>query len=132
MHLFQYSGRIFIHFIMIDHGHRTQLLNRIAPYIDVLADTSLGNRLQLLMYHGDTAVQGIQRTLDLHFFSFIDHFPFVHVVDTEHALHQGGFAGSVLAHQGMNRTRPQIQLRTVQRFDTWKCLNDIVHLQTIV
>ena len=61
---------------------------------------------------------------------------FTHVAgetrSSKHALHQGGFAGSIFSHQGMDRTRPQIQLRTVQCFHTWKCFYDIVHFQTIL
>ena len=77
----------------------------------------LGNGLKLLMHHGDAAMQCIERALDLHLFPLIINFALVHVINAEHAFHQCGFSGTVLAHQRMNRTRPQLQLSVIECFD---------------
>ena len=77
---------------------------QFAPDVDILADGALRDRLQFLVHHCNAAVQCIQRSLDLNLLPLINNLAFVHVVDTEHTLHQGGFAGAVLAHQRMDGT----------------------------
>ena len=104
MDFFQDAGRIGVHFIMVDDGDGSDFLSRIAPDVDILADGALGDGLQFLVHHRNAAVQCIERSFDLDLFALVDNFTLVHVVDTEHALHQGGFARAVLAHQRMDGT----------------------------
>ena len=132
MNLFQHSCGVFIHFIMIHHGQRTDFLCRITPHINIFSDAPLRNRLQFLMHHGNSAVQGVQRPFDLNMLTFINHFTLVHVINTEHTLHKGGLSGAVFTHKRVDCTRPQIQLRAVQCPDARKCLDDIMHFQTIL
>ena len=89
---------------MVDNGNGSVFLGRIASDVDILADGALRDRLQFLMHHCNAAVQCIKRSLDIDLFALVDNLALVHVVDTKHALHQGGFAGAVLAHQRMDGT----------------------------
>ena len=84
----QDAGGVLIHLVVINDRDRPDLLCGIASDEDVLADGALRDRLQLLMDHGDTAVQRVQRTVDLHLLALIDDLALIHVVNTEHAFHQ--------------------------------------------
>ena len=53
------------------------------------------------------------------------------MINAEEALHQGGFAGAVFAHEGMYRTGTQEELSIIQRFDAWEFFYDPGHLQYI-
>ena len=132
MNLLQHLCCICIHFFMIHHSNRTNLFGRIPSYENIFSDTSFRNRLKLLMNHSDSAVKSIQRPFNLYLFSLVNDFPFVHVVDTKHALHQGGLSGTIFSHQSMYRSRTQLKLCTIQRLYAWKCLYDIMHFQTII
>ena len=57
--------------------------------------------------------------------------PFIHLVNAEHAFHQGGFTGTVFTHQRVDFSRPELQLDMVQGFDTRKRLGYITHLKEI-
>ena len=84
----QDAGGVLIHLVVINDRDRPDLLCGIASNKDILANGALRDRLQLLMDHGDTAVQRVQRTVDLHLLTLIDDLTLIHVVNAEHAFHQ--------------------------------------------
>ena len=80
---------------------------RIPADINVFTDAALWNWLQFLMHHGDTFVQCIQRVQNLDLFSLIVDLAFIHVVNTKHTFHQGGFTCTIFSHQCVYRARTQ-------------------------
>ena len=124
-------GSVRVHFFVVNNGDGAHLLDGITAHIDVFADAALRNGLQLLMYHGDAAVQGIQGALDLNGLSLINHFALVHMINAEHAFHQGGLASAVFAHQGVDSAGAELKLCVVQRLDAGEGLDDATHFQTI-
>lgn len=55
----------------------------------------------------------------------------IHLVNAEHAFHQGGLTGTVLAHQGHDFAGAKLQLRVVQRFHAGEGLYHAFHYQTV-
>ena len=113
-------------------SNRAVFFGGIAAHVNVLADAPLRNGLKLLVHHGNAPVQGIQRAFDLDLFALVDHLALVHVIDTEHALHQRGLSGAVLSHQRVNGAGAEIELRVVQRLDAGEGFNNSTHFQTIL
>ena len=132
MNFFQHLGGIGVHFFVVDHCNRADFFGGIAAHINILANAALGDGLELLMHHGNAAVQCVQRAFDLDFFSLVNDFSFIHMIDAEHTFHQGRFACAVLAHQSVNSAGPQLQLRVVQRLYAGKGFDDATHFQTII
>ena len=116
---------------MVDDGDGSVFLGGIAPNVDILADGTLRDGLQFLMHHGNAPVKRVQRAFDLDFFTLVNDFAFIHVIDAEHTFHQGGFARAILAHQRMDGAGPQLQLRVVQCLNAREGLDNATHFQTI-
>ena len=130
--LFQQVRRILIHFLVIDRGDKSQVfLHRITSEEDVFTDRTCRDRLQFLVYHGDPLVQRIHRILDLCRLSVDIDLALVHLINTKHAFHQRGLAGTVFTHQSVDFTRAKLQLNVVQRLDTRKRFAYITHLKEI-
>ena len=132
MDFLQDLGRILIHLVVVDDGDGSVFLGWVAPDVDILADGTLRDGLQFLVHHRNAAIQCIQRSLDLNLLPLINNLAFVHVVDTEHTLHQGGLARAVLAHQCMDGAGFQFQLCVIQCLDAGERLDDITHLQAVL
>ena len=116
---------------MVHCGHRAILLGGVAAQPDILSHGTGRDGLQLLMHHGNAAVQCIQRVRNNDLFSLVFDLALVHLVNAEHALHQGGLTGTVFAHQGHNFTGAELQLRVVQRFYAGEGLDHAFHYQTV-
>ena len=101
---------------MIDDLHRSDLLHRIPAAENILRDTSLRNRLKLLMHHGDSLVQRIIRIDDVHFLTLINDLARIHLVNTKQALHQCGFSRTIFSHECMNGAWSYFQRNIVQCF----------------
>ncbi len=117
---------------MVDGDDGSQALGGIAAHIDILADAPLRDGLEFLVHHGDPPVQRVQRTLDLDLLPLVDHLALIHVVDSEHALHQRGLARAVLPHQGMDGTGAELKLGVIQSLDAGEGLHHVAHFQTIL
>ena len=131
MDLLQHLGGVRVHFFVVNDGDRSHLLGGIAAHVDVFTDAALRNGLQLLVDHGDAPVQGIQGALDLNGLSLVNDFALVHMINAEHAFHQGGLSGAVFTHEGMDGTGAKLKLCVVQRLDAGEGLDDAAHFQTI-
>ena len=131
MHFLEHLGRVRVHLFVVDHRDGTELFGGVASHINIFADAALRDGLQFLMHHGNAPVQRIQRAFDLDFFTLVNDFAFIHVIDAEHTFHQGGFARAILAHQRMDGAGPQLQLRVVQCLNAREGLDNATHFQTI-
>jgi len=131
LQLLQQCIGILVHFSMVHCGHRAILLGGVAAQPDILSHGTGRDGLQLLMHHGNAAVQCIQRVRNNDLFSLVFDLALVHLVNAEHALHQGGLTGTVFAHQGHNFTGAKLQLRVVQRFYAGEGLDHAFHYQTV-
>ena len=131
LQLFQQVIGIFIHLGMVHDGDGTSLLGGIAAQPDVLCHGAGRDGLQLLMHHCDAAVQCIQRGGDVDLLAFVLDLALIHLVNAEHAFHQGGLTGTVLAHQGHDFAGAELQLRVVQRFHAGEGLYHAFHYQTV-
>ena len=100
--LIQPHLRIFIHFFMVDHFQWTIILRRKSSQEQVLTYASCQNRLQLLMYHGNTFVHGIIRILNFNLFTIQINLSGIHLVDTKQTFHQSGLTCTIFSHQRMD------------------------------
>ena len=84
---------------MIDNRNKAKgFFHWVAAEKDILTDGSRRNRLEFLMHHGNTFLQCIHRILDLNGLPINQDLPFIHFIDTEHALHQCALARSIFPH----------------------------------
>jgi len=131
LQLFQQFLGILVHFGVIHHRDGAVLLGGVAPQPDVLSHRARRDGLQLLMNHGNASVQCIQWCWDGHLFAFVFDLALVHLVNAEHAFHQGGLACAVFAHQRHDFTGAKLQLGVIQRFDAGEGLDHAFHYQTV-
>ena len=130
--VFEQFFRVFVHFGVVHHDDGAKTLGGVAAQPDVLGDSPGRDGLELLMHHGDAFVQSVQRGGDGDLLSFVLDLALVHLVNAEHAFHQGGFAGAVLAHQGHDGAGAQLKPGMVQSFDAGEDLDDVFHDQTVL
>jgi hypothetical protein len=102
----------------------------LAAEIDVLRHRQVRRQAQLLVDHGDAELLGGQRPGDRDVLAVeADGAPGIGLVGAGQHLHQGRFAGAVLAHQGMDLARIDGQVHPGQRPHPREGLGDAVHLQ---
>ena len=131
LQLLQQCIGIGIHFTVVHNGDGANLFGGVAAQPDILSHGTGRDGLQLLMHHGNAAAQCFQRVRNNDLFSLVFDLALVHLVNAEHALHQGGLTGTVLAHQGHHFTGAELQLRVVQRFYAGEGLDHAFHYQTV-
>jgi hypothetical protein len=78
----------------------------------------------MLMNHTDTLRNGIGWAVDVNLFAPDKNLAFTGPLEAVEDIHQGRFAGTVFAEQGMNFTSFQGQIHVVIRQDTGKLLGD--------
>ena len=122
---------IFVHFGMVHNSDDAVFLGGVAPQPDILSHGTGRNGLQLLMHHGNAAVQCIQRVRNNDLFSLVFDLALVHLVNAEHAFHQCGLTGAVFTHQRHDLARAKLQLCVIQRFDAGEGLDHAFHYQTV-
>ena len=83
------------------------------------------------MHHGDSLVQGVHGIVDRYRLPVHQDLALIHLVDSEHTLHQGGFASAVFSHQGVHFAWPKLQLHVVQRLNARERLADARHFQYV-
>ena len=79
------------------------------------------------MHHGNTVFQCFLGVLKVDLFSVQINFACILAVNTEQALHQGGFTCAVFAHQCMDRTGLNRQVDAVQSLNTGELLGNTLH-----
>ena len=115
---------------MVDDRYESQgLLHGIAAQEDVFAHGAGGDGLQLLVHHGDALGERVHRVSDGHGLSVHADLARVHLVDAEHAFHQSRFTGAVFAHQGVNRTGTQLELRVIKSLDAGEGFTYAAHFK---
>ena len=55
--------------------------------------------------------------------------PGIRGLHAEEDLHQGRFTGPVFAHQGVDFSRPEVKIHSLQRLDTRKRFDDAFQLE---
>lgn len=83
------------------------------------------------MDHGNARVQGLAGGGELDGLSVQEDFARIGNVDAEEAFHEGGFAGPVLPHEGVDSAWLDPQTHIVQGLDPRKAFGYMVHLQNI-
>ena len=84
------------------------------------------------MHHGQTFVEGVVGVYDVHLFPVQVDLPLIHLINSEQAFHQRGFAGAVLTHQSVYGARPDFQADPVQSLDAGEAFADTPHFQSVL
>ena len=101
----------------------------IAPQPQVVLHSAGQGLVQLLMDHGHTVFQGLLGAFEVDLLAIQGNGAGVPVIDPEQTLHQGGLAGAVLSHQGVDRARPNGEVDVIQSLDAGEFLADPLHFQ---
>ena len=100
---------------------------------DIFIHGHIQNRVQLLMDHGNTMVHGFLRVRNVIRLTVEDDLAaLVLGVNAHQNFHQGGFTGTVLAHQRVNLARLHLKLHMIKRLYARERLADIFHFQYIL
>ena len=81
----------------------------LAPEVDVLVDRQLRHQVQLLVDHGDAAVDGFAGVVEGHGLVIEQHLAVELRVDPAHDLHEGGLACPVLTDQAMDLAHVHVE-----------------------
>ena len=81
------------------------------------------------MDHGHTVFQGLLGAFEVDLLAVQGDGAGIPVIDPEQALHQGGLAGAVLSHQGVDCARPDGEVDVIQGLDAGELLADPLHFQ---
>src|SRR5688572_6287970 len=103
----------------------------LAPDPDVLRHGHEGHQVQLLMDHGNAVLQRVQRRGQPDVLAAQLERAGIRMIDAGNDLHERGFAGAILAHQGVHRAGPEPERDIIQRDDARKLLSDALDLQKI-
>ena len=131
LQLFQKSLGVLVHFGVVHGGDNAVFLGGVAAQPDVFGHGTGRDGLQLLMHHGNATVQCIQGGGDVDLLPFVFDLAFVHLINAEHAFHQGGLAGAVFAHEGHDFAGAELQPGMVQRFYAREGFDHVFHDQTV-
>jgi len=85
----------------------------------------------VLVDHADALRQRIRRRLQPYRPAVDQDFALVRVVETVEDLHQRAFARAVLAQQGMDLARPDVEADAIVGQDAGEALDDIAHLGSV-
>ena len=116
---------IVVHFLFLDETGS----GGIAAQPDVIHHIALQRLVQLLMHHGNTVVQGFPAAPEVDLLAFQIDMASILDIHAKQALHQSGFACTVLAHQCVNSTAVNRQRNLIQCLDTREGFADFRHLQ---
>ena len=124
--LFKYSHGILIHFLFID-GNTGYL--RITAQPDIVHNAALKGLVEFLVNHCHAIIQRLFTAFEVDFLAVQENLSAVLGINTKQALHQRGFAGTIFAHQRMDRALLQLEVNTVQSLDAGECFCDANHPQ---
>ena len=117
---------------LAEHGggtEQSQPATRLAAQPDVLRHHHLGYGGQLLVDHRDAVLQAVLGVLEPHDVARQLDGSLIGGVHADQALHEGGFAGPVLAHQRVHGAAADVKVDVVQRHDAREGLADALHPQ---
>ena len=123
----QLCGHV-VHLAVIDEA---EAVLRFAPDPDILRHRHEWHQVELLMDHGDTILQRIERRFQADRQAFQMNLALIWNIYSSKDLHQRGFAGAVLAHQRMHSAALEPELHIVQRQNARKFLADVFDVQEI-
>ena len=95
---------------------------------DVLRDGEAGNEHEVLVDHGQPGEHGIARVVEADRLAVDADLPLVRVVQPKEDVHQGRFAGAVLAEQGVDLALAHGELDPIVGDDAGEPLDDPPHL----
>ena len=122
----QHAARPLVHGGAVDQAG----LSGFAVEVDVLGDRQVRRQSQFLIDDRDACRARLDRPTGLQrFASHQDFAARVRLVGARQDLHQGGFAGAILAHQRVHFAGGDAQGDVGQRFDAGKRLRDVAHLE---
>jgi hypothetical protein len=98
---------------------------------DVLVDRHFRDEGQFLIDDGDPGVVAVGNASKLLHLSVVQDIAGIGAVriDPAEHLHQGGFAGAILADKTVNLPLGHLEAHVVQGFDAGELLGDVLHLQ---
>ena len=98
---------------------------------DVLGDRQVGAEGELLMDDDDALRLAVAEALELHLVAHEDDVAVVGAVrvDPRQHLHEGGFAGAVLAADGVDLAALDREVHVRERLDAGEGLGDVAHLE---
>src|SRR5690606_30185944 len=91
---------------------------------DVLGDGAIRQEVELLVDDADATLLRLTGMVELHRLAIEHDLPGIRLVDPGDDLHQGRLAGTVLAHDGMDLARKDVEVDVVQRPHTRERLRD--------
>ena len=109
-----------------------QPVDGLNTQIDVLGHRQLRHDAQFLMHHADAVPQRIAGGMEMHRLAVEQHLAIEAGMDAGDDLHQGRFAGAVLADECVDLAAAQGEIHTSKRFDTAEGLRDVGHFQPYI
>ena len=122
-------------FSLAPHGgmiDETEPVPGLAPDPDILGHRHERHQVELLMDHGDALLEGVQGRVQVGFLAAQADRAGVGVVDAGDDLHQRRLAGTVLAHERVDRAGLEAELDVVQRHHAWERFADTLDCQQLV
>ena len=119
----EHGHRLAAHRAAVDEGARDA---RLHPEQDVLGDRHVRGEVELLEDDGDALVVGVARPAQLQGLALEDELAAVRVrpLGAGDDLHQGRLAGTVLAHDGVDRAGLDLERDVLQRLHARVALRD--------
>ena len=106
----QVSG-LLAHAALVDH---TQAVGGIAAEEQVVDHAPVEALVELLVHHGHAVLQRVLGPEEVHLLAFEENRPLVLLVGAEQALHHGGLARAVLAHEAHDGALPHVEVNVVE------------------
>ena len=95
--------------------------------IDVFADRQVGEQGLLLEHHPDPFSVGVRRAFNARFLTRDEDLPRVGLIDAAQNLHEGRFAGAVLADETNHLSGLDLDRDVLQRVHSGEALADSDH-----
>jgi len=99
---------------------------------NILKDGEHLNQFEMLVDHADFKVVGIIGVIDLDDLAIFPDHAAVWLVQAKQDAHQGAFAGSVFAQQGMDFAAPQLQGHPVIGQNPGELLGNVFHFNDVI
>src|SRR5215217_1584104 len=118
MHAFEDFGGSPVQSFFIEQKPHGSL--RLTTDVDVLRGREVVHQVQFLMDDADPQILRGSRRWNIDGHAFNADLAGILAVDPGKNLHQGGLAGAVLTHQGMNLSREEFEASLLQSLHAWK------------
>jgi hypothetical protein len=107
---------------------QSESLRRIADR-DIVGDRQVGNQREFLKDAHDAGLVGRRGRSEFDLAPVKQHAPFIGLDDARHDLDEGGFAGAVLAQNGVNLAGLDGQIRLLEGLDAAIALGGALHTE---